>query len=83
MEELFGGGSHRPLGGCRRSGTEKVAAEGVGQKRWLQQRSLGRQIREKGGKKGEGKRGGVFFGKQRRRGVFLGVLRERVWVELQ
>ena len=33
MEELFGGGSHRPLGGCRRSGTEKVAAEGVGQKK--------------------------------------------------
>ena len=36
MEELSGGESHKPLGGCRRSGTEKVAAEGVGQKRWLQ-----------------------------------------------
>ena len=38
-------------GGCRRSGaekeqTEKVAAEGRGQKKWLRQRSLGRQIRE-------------------------------------
>ena len=45
-----------------------MAAEGVGQKRWLQQRSLGRQIREKEEvfwekkrEKEEEKNGGVFL----------------------
>ena len=36
MEELSRGESRRLLGGCRRSGAENVAVEGVGQKRWLQ-----------------------------------------------
>ena len=45
MEELFGRGSRRPLGGAdEREG--KAAAEGVGQKRWLRQRSLERKIRK-------------------------------------
>ena len=54
-----------------------MAAEGVGQKRWLQQRSLGRQIREKEEvfwekkrEKEEEKNGGVFL-------VFLRISRER------
>ena len=55
-------------GGYRRSGTEKVAekvaAEGIGQtrwqKRWLQQGSLGRRIRDTERKRGKEK-GGVSF----------------------
>ena len=47
MQELFGRGSHRPLGGTdKREG--KVAAEGVVRERWLWQRSLERQIRKRG-----------------------------------
>ena len=49
MEELSGMGSRRPLGGADER-EEKVAAEGVGQKRWQkrwrQQRSLERRIRD-------------------------------------
>ena len=44
MEELSGGGSRRPLGGADER-EEKVVAEGVWQKRWLQKEVC----REKGG----------------------------------
>ena len=46
MEELSGGGSHRPSGGADER-EEKVVAKGVVQERWLRQRSLERQIQKK------------------------------------
>ena len=54
---------------------EKVAVEGVRQKRWLQQRSLGREIRKNGGVFRGGKERGQHGERNGR--VFLRVLRER------
>ena len=54
MEELFGGESRRPLGGCRRTGTEKVAAGenvakkgGCGRDRWEGKSEIQRKGRRK------------------------------------
>ena len=45
-------------GGCKGTKTEKVAATagGQGQKRWLRQRSLGRQIQKERKRKGDRKK---------------------------